>query len=178
MMTTQQVPWRVPMSIGDVPEGALRVELEADEPTCRAVAEAAGVNEIAQLKACFDLARRGRNGLHVVGTVSALVGQLCVVSLEPVVNQVEEAIDLVFGPDTAVETSARSLDIAIDATDPPEPLVNGVVDLGAIATEFLILGIDPYPRKAGAAFVAPPDEETAGQAFAALATLKRSPSTD
>ena len=26
------------------------------------------------------------------------------------------------------------------------------VDLGAIATEFLILGIDPYPRKAGAEF--------------------------
>jgi len=178
MMTVQQIPWRVPMSVGDVPEGGLRVELEADEPTCRAVAKAAGVNEIARLKACFDLGRRGRNGLHVVGTVSALVGQLCVVTLEPVVNEVEEAIDLVFGPDTPAETSARSLDIAVDADDPPEPLVNGMVDLGAIATEFFILGIDPYPRKAGAAFVAPPDEETAGHAFAALAALKRSPSTD
>jgi len=178
MMTIQRIPWRVPMSVGDVPEGGLRVELEADEPTCRAVAKAAGLNEIARLKACFDLGRRGRNGLHVVGTVSALVGQLCVVTLEPVVNEVEEAIDLVFGPDTPVETSARSLDIAVDADDPPEPLVNGMVDLGAIATEFFILGIDPYPRKAGAAFVAPPDEETAGQTFAALAALKRSPSTD
>ena len=178
MMTIQQIPWRVPTSVANIPQGGLRVELEADEPTCRAVAKAAGVNEIARLKACFDLAHRGRNGLHVVGTVSALVGQLCVVSLEPVVNQVEEVIDLVFGPDTPVETSARSLDIAVDATDPSEPLVNGTVDLGAIATEFLTLGIDPYPRKAGAAFVTPPDEETAGQAFAALAALKRSPSTD
>ena len=28
-------------------------------------------------------------------------------------------------------------------------LVGGTVDLGAIATEFLILGLDPYPRKTG-----------------------------
>jgi hypothetical protein len=178
MTTTQQVPWRVPMSVGEVPDAGLRVELEADEPTCRAVAKAAGVREITRLKACFDLAQRGRNGLHVVGTVSALVGQLCVVTLEPVVNQIDEAIDLVFGRDMPVQTPARSLDIAVEAPDPPEPLVNGMVDLGAIATEFLILGIDPYPRKAGAAFVAPPDEETAGEAFVALAALKRSPSTD
>jgi hypothetical protein len=178
MTTIQQVPWRAPISVTDVPEGGLRVELEADEPTCQAVAKAAGVNEIAWVKARFDLARHGRHGLHVVGAVSALVGQLCVVSLEPVVNEVDEAIDLVFGLETPTPTPARSLDIAVDADDPPELLVNGMVDLGAIATEFLILGIDPYPRKAGAAFVAPPDKETAGKAFASLAALKRSRSTD
>ena len=176
-MTTQAAPWRAPISVGDVPEGGLRVELEADEPTCRAVAKAAGVNEIARLKARFDLTRRGRNGLHAVGTVSALVGQLCVVSLEPVVNEVDEPIDVVFGVETPL-TSAQCLDIAVDAPDPPEPLVGGMVDLGMIATEFLILGIDPYPRKPGAAFVAPPDKETAGKAFAALAALKRSHRTD
>ena len=178
MTTTQQFPWRVPISVADVREGGLQVEFEADEPTCRAVAKVAGVNEIARLKARFDLARHGRNGLHVVGTVSALVGQLCVVSLEPIVNEVDEAIDLVFGLEMPIPTPARSLDIAVDDADPPEPLVNGTVDLGAIATEFLILGIDPYPRKAGAAFVAPPDKEAAGKAFAALAALKRSRPTD
>jgi hypothetical protein len=178
MTMTRQLPWRMPMSIGDVPEAGLRAELEADESTCQAVAKAAGVNEVARLKASFDLARRGRDGLHVVGTVSALVGQLCVVSLEPVVNEVNEAIDLVFGPRTPSPIPGRSLDIAVDAADAPEPVINGVVDLGAVAAEFLILGIDPYPRKAGAAFVAPKDRETAGKAFAALAALKRSRSTD
>jgi hypothetical protein len=177
-MTTQEFPWRVPLSVGDVPQAGLRVELEADEPTRRAVAKVAGVNDIARLMARFELARRGRNGLHVTGTVSALVGQLCVVSLEPVVNEVNEAIDLVFGDETSIPTSARSLDIAVDAADPPEALINGMVDLGAIATEFLVLGIDPYPRKPGVAFAALPDKETAGKAFAALAALKRSRSTD
>ena len=177
-MTTQELPWRVPMSVGDVPESGLRVELEADQPTRRAVAKAAGVNDIARLKARFDLARNGRNGVKVTGTVSALVGQLCVVSLEPIFNEVNEAIDLSFFDETSIRTSARSLDIAVDATDPPEQLINGMVDLGAIATEFLILGIDPYPRKPGAAFAAPPNQETAGKAFAALAALRRPRSTD
>ena len=177
-MTTQKFPWRVPMAVGDVPESGLRVELEADEATRRAVAKAAGVDDIARLTARFDLARRGRNGLHVTGLVSALVGQLCVVSLEPIANKVSEAIDLSFGDETSMPTAARPLDIAVDAADPPEPIVNGMVDLGVIATEFLILGIDPYPRKPGAAFAAPPDKETAGKAFAALAALKRSRSTD
>jgi hypothetical protein len=50
-----------------------------------------------------------------------------------------------------------------------------VIDLGALATEFLILGIDPYPRKAGAVFQSPPADEPAGGAFAALAALQRKP---
>ena len=40
----------------------------------------------------------------------------------------------------------------VAADDAPEPLVGGVVDLGVVATEFLALGIDPYPRKSGVEF--------------------------
>ena len=58
----------------------------------------------------------------------------------------------------------------------PEPIVNGAIDLGKLATEFLVLGIDTYPRKPGAAFAAPetppdPDEHP----FAALRALKEAP---
>ncbi len=38
--------------------------------------------------------------------------------------------------------------------DDPEPLVGGTIDLGALAIEFLIVGLDPYPRKPGAVFEA------------------------
>ena len=47
--------------------------------------------------------------------------------------------------------------------------MDGVVDLGAIATEFLILGLDPYPRKPGAVFEPPRERDSDGGAFAALA---------
>ncbi len=59
------------------------------------------------------------------------------------------------------------------AEDPPEPIVNGAIDLGALAVEFLMLGLDPYPRKPGAVFepvIAPVDP--ADHPFAALGALK------
>ena len=52
-------------------------------------------------------------------------------------------------------------------------LRDGVVDLGAVATEFLLLGIDPYPRKPGAVFDAPPAGDPSSHPFAALAALKK-----
>ena len=57
--------------------------------------------------------------------------------------------------------------------DDAEPLIGGTVDLGALAAEFLILGIDPYPRKPGALFQPPPDAKPDQGPFAALAALKK-----
>jgi uncharacterized metal-binding protein YceD (DUF177 family) len=119
--------------------------------------------------------------VHVVGHVSATVEQICVVTLEPVVNAIDEAVDLIFVP---AETAARAerarrvdgdaAEASILADDPPEVLRDGVVDLGEIATEFLLLGIDPYPRKPGAVFqaTASGDADTT-HPFAALAALKK-----
>ena len=36
-------------------------------------------------------------------------------------------------------------------------MIDGKIDLGALAAEFFALGLDPYPRKPGAEFVAPPE---------------------
>ena len=57
--------------------------------------------------------------------------------------------------------------------DDPEPLIGGIVDLGALATEFLILGLDPYPRKPDAVFEPPQDRHAGSGPFAALAKLAK-----
>jgi hypothetical protein len=123
------------------------------------------------LEARFDLARHGRDGLHVVGTFSATVGQTCVVTLDPIENEIEETIDLIFAPGAGsiAEVGGDMGNVPLDA---PEPLTCGVVDLGAIATESLILAIDPYPRKAGAVFEVPAAADDSNHLFAALAGLK------
>jgi hypothetical protein len=51
-------------------------------------------------------------------------------------------------------------------------LADGTADLGTIAAEFLLLGIDPYPRKPGAKFAPLAAEGVATTPFAALAKLK------
>ena len=162
--------WSVPVRLEDVPETGLRRELVAEAAIRPALARAAGVDELLRLQASFDVTRQGRDGLRVIGGIWATVRQTCVVTLEPVENEVEEAVDLAFVPGGG-EAAAHAEEIA--AHDLPEPLINGTVDLGAIATEFLVLGIDPYPRKAGAVFAAPETGEAAEHPFAALAALKK-----
>jgi hypothetical protein len=163
-------PWSVPVRLDDIPETGLHLDLEPDAAACAAVAVAAGVNGVARLHAGFDLARHGRDGLRVVGAVAATVRQTCVVTLDPVENEIEEGIDLVFVPASAA--TGNEVNVSVDSAEPPEVLIDGAVDLGAIATEFLMLGVDPYPRKAGAVFEPPPSPDAGSQPFAALAAMR------
>jgi uncharacterized metal-binding protein YceD (DUF177 family) len=167
-------PWSVPFSVHEVPETGRRVELHADAQTRAAVAALAGVRDLPRLEAAFEVTRHGQAGLRVTGRVSATVGQVCVVTLEPMQSEIDEPVDLVFAPPAAPVASDRaSAADEIEVTEnAPEVLVGGTVDLGAVATEFLILALDPYPRKPGAVFEGPAVEDDAGHPFAALAALK------
>jgi len=165
-------PWSIPVRLDEIPETGLHLDLEADAPTRAAVAAAAAVNEVPRLAASFDLARHGREGMHVVGTVFAQVVQTCVVTLDPVENEIEEGIDIVFAAPTALGPAANEVNLGAEAVEPPETLIDGVVDLGAVATEFLMLAIDPYPRKPGAVFEPPQNADAGSHPFAALAALR------
>jgi hypothetical protein len=175
MKKPMELPWSVPVGLHDIPETGRRFELVADEGVRAAVAKLAGLRALPRFEAEFDVSLRGRNGLRVEGRVSATVGQTCVVTLEPIENVIEEPIDLVFAPDVATALSADQdgESGAPSAVDAPEPLVGGGVDLGAIAVEFLLLGIDPYPRKPGAVFEATATGDASANPFAALAALKK-----
>jgi hypothetical protein len=174
-MTNPERPWSATIRLDEIPETGRHVELEASEAVRAALAKPAGVDAVDRLVARFDLMRRGRDRLHVGGAISGTVRQNCVVTLEPLVNEVAEAIDVDFEPprealgeDPAIDVNATSSD------DDVEPLIGNAVDLGLLATEFFILAIDPYPRKPGIAFDAPrtaPDP--ASHPFAQLAALQK-----
>lgn len=161
-------PWSVPVAVEDIPEIGMHRSLGAPAAARADIARLAGLRELPRLSAEFDLTRRGA-GVRVSGRVHARVAQVCVVSLEPIENEVQETVDLLFLPPAE---AAGSLAITPDA-EVPETLVDGKVDLGAVATEFLMLGIDPYPRKPGVEFSAPQADEPADHPFAALEALKK-----
>lgn len=174
-MTSPERPWSATVRLDEVGETGRHVELEASEATRAALAKPAGVDAVERLTARFELTRRGRDRLHVSGEVSGTVRQTCVVTLDAVVNDVAETIDVDFAPPRAPRDDAREIDLdAAPASDEREPLIGNAVDLGLLATEFFILGIDPYPRKPGVAFDAPkPLSDTAGHPFSALAALQK-----
>jgi uncharacterized metal-binding protein YceD (DUF177 family) len=172
-------PWQVPVAIEDVAETGQHFDLVADNDVRAAVARVVGLRDLPRFEANFDVTRHGADGLRVCGRVSATVGQNCVVTLEPLANEVEEDVDLLFAPPPPDERKAGA-DEAIEedferpqrSWNGPERLIGGAVDLGALATEFLILGLDLYPRKPGAVFEPPQDVKPDPGPFAALAGLK------
>jgi hypothetical protein len=174
-MAVSQPIWSRKISVEEVPEAGLHVDLEADEATRAAIANAAGLRDLPRLAASLDLSRQGRGGLRVDGEMSATVGQTCVVSLEPIESEISEPIDLVFTPSAGATLADESGEATMRFGDvePPEPLVGGEVDLGALVTEFLMLGIDPYPRKEDVEFDAPRQDDASAHPFAALAALKK-----
>jgi uncharacterized metal-binding protein YceD (DUF177 family) len=171
--TSAKSPWSSPVRRDEVPETGLHVDLVADEATRAAVADVAGVLAVPRLQASFDVVRQG-SGFKVTGEVAATVEQTCVVTLEPMTSELREPIDLAFVPPHA-GAPAREDEEEVDpgAEDEPEVLVDGTADLGAVAAEFLLLAIDPYPRKPGAVFEAPKADDSGSHPFAALAALKK-----
>ena len=172
---TSTLPWHLPVSLSEISEGGRHFEIAAPEETRKEIAQLAGVRSLPRLQATFDVKRYGSDGLRVEGEVSATVGQNCVVTLEPLDNEIKEKIHLVFAPPRAPVTTEGDDE---DSAEPvglndPEPLEGNAIDLGVLATEFLLLGIDPYPRKPDAAFEAPAAADESDHPIAALAELKK-----
>ncbi|MFB9267794.1 DUF177 domain-containing protein [Bradyrhizobium erythrophlei] len=173
-------PWRVPVNVAQIPETGLHREIEADAAVRKAMAEIAELREVISARASFDLTPKRDGRYRVTGHVHARIGQTCVVTLDPIENDIDEPIDLIFAPPDQIPEMADLVDDAEESSeetpDPPEPIVNGFIDIGRLATDALFLAIDPYPRKPDAVFESPveaPDPED--HPFAALRALQEKP---
>jgi uncharacterized metal-binding protein YceD (DUF177 family) len=176
-MTDKADPWSVPVTVAQIPDTGLHRDIEAGAATRHAMAEVAGLREILSAHASLDVTPKGGGRVHVAGHVRARIGQTCVVSLEPIENDIDEAIDLIFAPPEQIPELADLVDEAAESDteipDPPEPIVNGVIDLGRLATDALFLAIDPYPRRPDAVFEPPVvTDDPEDHPFAALKALQ------
>ena len=155
MMSTAD-PWSVPLIVEQIPDTGLHREIEANPAARAAMAEVAGLREILSANASLDVTPESRGRVHVIGRVQARIGQTCVVTLDPIENEIDEPIDLVFAPPEQIPVLSDLVDEAAESDteipDPPEPIINGAIDLGRLATDALFLAIDPYPRKPDAVF--------------------------
>src|SRR5487761_2096578 len=159
-MMSKADPWSVPITVVQIPDTGLHRDFEADRAAREAMAEAAGLREILSAGASLDVTPESGGRVHVTGRVRARIGQTCVVTLDPIENELDEPIDLIFAPPEQIP-------------DLPEPIINGVIDLGRLATDALFLAVDPYPRRPDAVFeptveAADPDDHP----FAALKALQ------
>ena len=176
-MTDKADPWSVLITVAQIPDTGLHHDIEAGPAVRAAMAELAGLRDISSANASLDVTPAGGGRFHVVGRVRARVGQTCVVTLDPIENDIDEPIDLIFAPPEQIPQLADLVDDAAESDaeipDPPEPIENGTIDLGRLATDALFLGLDPYPRRPDAVFEPPVVvEDPEDHPFAALKALR------
>ena len=164
-------PLSRPKAMADLAETALDVEADAEER--RALARHLGLVSLERLEA--ELLISPEDGLiGVRGTLHAELTQSCVVTLEPVKSRIDASIQRYFGPDD--REGAGDVELTLESADPPDPVIDGVIDLGHVVAEQLALEINPFPRAPDADFGGFESEvivkEKGGRAFAALAALK------
>lgn len=163
------LPYSHMISVADLPPLGLHLKLEPDAETTAALARHVGVLHAEGIVAALHLVPEGKEGVRVSGRLKATVRQTCGVTLEPFDAPLAEEIDVHFAP---AGSYVRSEEDEENGIDPPDEIVDGQVDVGALVCEFLALGVDPYPRKPGAVFEPPAEDAAALSPFSALSRLK------
>jgi len=168
---TEARPFSRVVRVDGLPREGQTVVIEATPAEREALASFFELPAIAALTATLRLEPWDRGGARVTGVVHGALTQICVVSLEPFPTTVDEAVDLRFAPPMSVEARplAAKETVLLADEDEPDPVIDGKIDLGALAAEFFALGLDPYPRKPGATFEQSAKSEPADSPFSALA---------
>ncbi len=156
-----QSEWFSPVRADDVPSDGKVLHIKASAAQQKEIAKRLDVRRIDPLEA--DILVSSQNGghtLHISGTVKATVIQDCVVSNDPIESVIEEPFEAWYANHEKAASFARAQHKLkaieegdevqmLEECDDPEPLIDGQVDVGEVAIQFLSLAINPYPRKDG-----------------------------
>ena len=154
--------WSHNFSVEDVDTKPVKTTISAPEDSFSGLCNRLNLCSIETLSADLVLTRNSVNKvIHIEGRINAEVHQQCVVSAEPVAEQVSDTFEAWFAePSNAVSFTKvkRERDAVkdkneqpiIEEADDPEEVVDGKIDLGELVTQHLSLSLNPYPRAEGA----------------------------
>lgn len=149
--------------LGAIPDSGREEHVVATPAECAALATRLMIPAIEALDAWLRLVPEPGGAIRATGRLSARVVQTCVVTLDPVVQQVDAPLDLRFRP--------LGQALSDDPEGPDEMEMEGsALELGEAVAEQLSLALDPYPRTPGASLPELEDapEEQRPNPFAAL----------
>ncbi len=166
-------PWSDWFDLAGLRAGGAVRQIVADKDARAMIAGALALDRLDSLSAEVRISP-WLDGAEITARWSAAIEQTCGVTLEPFGSALEGAFTVRVVPRGGAYAPAledKEVVIDPDADDPPDLLDGDRVDVAAYVVEHLALEIDPFPRKPGAAFTPPPDEQPPSP-FAVLRDLK------
>lgn len=126
------------------------LEIAATDGERAALAKRFGFLDLPVFSARVTVDRRIGGQVVVEGRMRGKIVQACILTLEPVTQDLDEVFKLVFQEDLAEDRDPESGEALVSAlSDAPEPLPGPHLDVGEIVAEQLSLAADPYPRRPG-----------------------------
>lgn len=158
----KDIPWSYPVRADDAGMNVERITISPDEAALgRLKDHFINVDAVENLSADLVLKRvKGGLVIYIKGHFRADILQTCVKFLEPMKTHLEEDFEAWYAdPDQAISfhKAVQKKELQrqqgeapiIPEEDDPEPIENGIIDLGDVVTQFVSLSIDPYPLKEG-----------------------------
>jgi hypothetical protein len=172
MKKPKPLPYSHPLDVGLV-HSVTHVRLVPDEAARKAIAKEYALHSADAFEALLEVNPLANGIFRITGQLKAKVQPLCVVTLEPFPQNIDDAVAVDFASeDVIARLTKRAEENEVEDFEPPDPIIDGVIDLGQVACEFLALSLDPYPKKPGAQFAGLGEEEPILSPFAALKALK------
>jgi uncharacterized metal-binding protein YceD (DUF177 family) len=130
--------------------GSTALEVSASESERAALTKRFGFLGLPAFTARVTVDRRAGGQVVVEGRLRGKIVQACILSLEPVTQELDETFRIVFRQGLTEELDPESGEALLSAqADAPEPLSGNMLDVGEIVAEQLALAADPYPRRPG-----------------------------
>ncbi len=176
----EPLAWR--HRVSRMPRDGVDERCKATDPERVALAAHLGIPAVAALEVRYRIRPIGKGRYTLKGRFEATITQVCGVTLEPFEDEVVDDFSVELWPEDQIGAPNAPAD-HFDGSEPddPEPIRDGVIDVGPVVREHLAMAIDPYPRKPGAELAWKDEEPAATPAeekvnpFAVLRRLKEPP---
>lgn len=153
--------WSHFFDIDDLDGFDTKITIEASEEELEDLARRLAVEKIMKVSADLTLHRpKGGNVIHVTGEFQAIILLTCVVTVEDFEAEITEPVEGWFSDkestvsfaaakrEREVTISTREVEM-LDESEDPEPIIDGVIDLGELVTQHISLALPAYPKKEG-----------------------------
>ncbi len=144
-----ETEFNVPFQADKLGPNPKRIHLEATADELAALSHRFGLQSMDFLKGEVMMQRLSGKKIECRFKASAKITQQCVVTFKPISSQINLEFTRIYDENLKGDHFEKEIEIDIEATEELDPIVDGVIDLGAAVSEELGLEIDPFPRADG-----------------------------